>query len=517
MKRIDKHRRWGCIAGLGLLLLGVGCSRPPHSAYLPPVGIDVRHYEVALRLDPETRRLQGQVAIELHRTPSALELPLCFERLMVDSVQVDGRAVAPVRRGQRLIIPLNDAQQVRVVLAYHGIPSDGLYEATYLGQRVVFTDSWPYRGCGWLPAVHHPSDPATLMLKLTVPRGYQAIGSGRLMHIDTLADGVRFHWQLDALAPTYSFAFAVADFVRVDTTADAAIPIHYYLLPSDRDRSYRLRRTPDALRWLSEWLGPYPYQSYAVVQVPIDYAGMENASAPFLRADLFERGDVEGVQVHELVHQWLGNRVSIAGWRDLWLSEGTATYLTTLFYEAFDGPEAARQQWVDMARLTPDALRLHGALVPGRYVDPETHLTWVPYRKGACVLHLLRLKLGDAAFQQALQTIYQRFAGKPLATEDFRAVLEEISGQDLGALFDYWVYGDRLPKLRISWDAAQQRLRWHIVGDAGTLQGVPFQLAVRYGTQVRYVDALAGALRWPGATERPEVHPVGIMMQVVYL
>ncbi|WP_272481597.1 M1 family aminopeptidase [Rhodothermus marinus] len=186
-----------------------------------------------------------------------------------------------------------------------------------------------------------------------MPRGYQAAGSGRLVRIDTLDDAVRFRWQLDATAPTYSFAFAVADYVRTDTFADDTIPIHYYLLPSDRDRVYRLRRTPDALHWLSRWLGPYPYRSYAVVQVPIDYAGMENASAPFLQADLFDMGDVEGVQVHELVHQWFGNRVSIAGWRDLWLSEGTATYLTTMFYEVYDGLEAARRQWVDMARLRP--------------------------------------------------------------------------------------------------------------------------------------------------------------------
>ncbi|ACY47291.1 M1 family metallopeptidase [Rhodothermus marinus] len=505
--------RWGAWL---VVLLWVGCSAPKHPTYLPPVGIDVRHYDVALRLDPETRHLEGQVTLEVRRTQAATELPLCFGMLVVDSVRVDGRAVAPVRRGQRLIIPLNGELQTRVTLAYHGTPSEGLYEATYLGQRVVFTDSWPYRGCEWLPAVHHPSDPATLALTLTVPRGYQAAGSGRLVRIDTLDAAVRFRWQLDATAPTYSFAFAVADYVRTDTVADDTIPIHYYLLPSDRDRVYRLRRTPDALHWLSRWLGPYPYRSYAVVQVPIDYAGMENASAPFLRADLFDMGDVEGVQVHELVHQWFGNRVSIAGWRDLWLSEGTATYLTTMFYEAYDGFEVARQQWVDMARLTPEALRLHGALVPGRYVDPEAHLTWVPYRKGACVLHLLRLKLGDATFQRALQTVYRRFAGKPLSTEGFQAVLEEVGGRDLDALFDYWVYGDRLPELRVYWEAAQRRLTWRVVGDGGTLQGVPFQLAVQQGAQVRYVDARASALQLPEATERPEVHPVGILMKVVY-
>ncbi|WP_272481598.1 hypothetical protein [Rhodothermus marinus] len=132
------------------------------------------------------------------------------------------------------------------------------------------------------------------------------------------------------------------------------------------------------------------------------------------------------------------------------------------------------------------------------------------------MLHLLRLKLGDATFQRALQTVYRRFAGKPLSTEGFQAVLEEVSGRDLDALFDYWVYGDRLPELRVYWEAAQRRLTWRVVGDEGTLQGVPFQLAVQQGAQVRYVDARASALQLPEATERPEVHPVGILMKVVY-
>ena len=94
--------RWGAWL---VVLLWVGCSAPKHPTYLPPVGIDVRHYDVALRLNPETRHLEGQVTLEVRRTQAATELPLCFGMLVVDSVRVDGRAVAPVRRGQRLIIP----------------------------------------------------------------------------------------------------------------------------------------------------------------------------------------------------------------------------------------------------------------------------------------------------------------------------------------------------------------------------------------------------------------------------
>lgn len=507
------QRRIAIWGGVGLLGL-VACNTPMQDLYRPPPGVNVQHYSVVLSLDPETRRLEGSVMLDVRHQRTVAELPLCFAAGMtIDSARVGDQPVQPVRRGERLVLPLSGSTRSQLTLWYHGIPEEGLYAKPYINQTVIFTDSWPYRGCGWLPAVHHPSDPATLDLTLIVPIGYKAIGSGRLVRCDTLSGRLHYRWRLDASAPTYSFAFAVGDFVQKDTLLGDTLQVSYVLLASDRDRIYRFWRTPEALQWFSRWLGPYPYRSYAVVQVPIDYAGMENASAPFLRADLFELDDVEGVQVHELVHQWFGNHVTIANWRDLWLSEGAATYLTTLFYEATAGIETARQQWVDMARLTPEALRLHGALVPGQVVDPEVHLTWVPYRKGACVLHLLRLKLGDAVFRQALQTVYQRFAGRPLSTEGFRAVLEELSRRDLGAVFAYWVYSDRLPTLHVRWEPTMRRLSWQVTGDNGTLAGIPFLLAVRQGDQVQYVEAQAQQV-WLAEAAQPEVHPVGILLQV---
>ena len=244
------------------------------------------------------------------------------------------------------------------------------------------------------------------------------------------------------------------------------------------------------------------------MQAPIGYGGMENAAAPFLAADLFHGAPevIETVQVHEAAHQWFGSRVTPADWRDLWLSEGMATYLAARFF-------AARARWVELARVGAADRRRHGPLVPPGRVDPAAHLNWVTYRKGACVLYLLRLAVGEAAFDAALREVYRAHAGGPLSTEQWREALETASGRDLDPFFAYWVYGDRLPVLRLTWDAGLRRLGWTVEGDDATLAGIPAELEIRQGNRMYYPALAQTAIDLPD-TERPRVRPVGVPLRI---
>jgi aminopeptidase N len=349
---------------------------------------------------------------------------------------------------------------------------------------------------------------------LDTPLGPDVIATGALHRRDTLRTGVRTVWALDVPAPTYAFAFALAPFAYEEDTTATGLPVGSYSLPGGSPIDVSLPSVARAAEVLTALLGPYPYASYRAAQVPIAYAGMENASLAFIDPAL--TGDARTtVLVHELAHQWFGNHVALAGWEDLWLSEGMATYLATHVLEQHD-PEAARARWIDVARLTPRRRRALVPLVRPPLGAPERHLTWVVYEKGASVLYLLRQTLGDAVFAQVLRETVRRYADQPLSTEAFQAVAEEASGHSLDDWFGVWVYGGEVPRLTARWNPKRRMLRWAVEGDGGTLAGVPVNLRIQQDGRGYDVPLPAQKTTLPRTT-LPEIHPVGVMLDVKVL
>ncbi len=501
-------------AVITMLLPVMGCTGAPR-AVRAQSPVDVISYDAELTLDPETRRLEGRLAARVHHADTIESLQFYLTGMTVDTVRVDGREVSSTRQGDALVIPVAAGDTARTVeIAYHGVPVQGLYARDHDGQSVIFTDSWPTRARGWLPSVDTPSDPATFELTLDVPLGYETVGNGQQVAQDTVDQRVRTTWRLSASAPTYSMAFAVSDFAPTCTSGDG-IPICYYMLASDSARADELERTPETLRYLTGQFGPYAYDNYQVVQIPIQYGGMENAALPFLRAELFHMQDrAEAVQVHEAVHQWFGDQVVLGRWRDLWLSEGVATYFTTRFYEHYDGEEEARGRWVEMVDIDPSELT-NTVLVPDHAVNPGEFLTWIPYQKGAAVLHLFRRVMGTDAFDAAMRQTYEQYAGRSITTPVFLEILRDHTGAPLEAIIDYWVYGRELPTLEAAWNADNGTITWKITGDEGTLAGVPFEVQLIDGDSPVYVSATDQSYQFDGpVTGVPEIRPVGILMNV---
>ena len=81
--------------------------------------------------------------------------------------------------------------------------------------------------------------------------------------------------------------------------------------------------------------------------------------------------------------------------------------------------------------------------------DPgsESMFDFAVYARGAMTLHQLRLAVGDADFFEILETWTTSNAGGHVATADFVALSEDVSGQQLDDLFETWLFTDTKPVL----------------------------------------------------------------------
>jgi aminopeptidase N len=66
----------------------------------------------------------------------------------------------------------------------------------------------------------------------------------------------------------------------------------------------------------------------------------------------------------------------------------------------------------------------------------------VVYGKGPLFFHALREQVGDEVFDEILRTYYRRYSYQVAYPEDLMAVAEQVSGEDLDALYEEWILGE---------------------------------------------------------------------------
>jgi aminopeptidase N len=141
-----------------------------------------------------------------------------------------------------------------------------------------------------------------------------------------------------------------------------------------------------------------------------------------------------------LAHQWFGDSVSLESWKDIWLKEGMATYAQWLWLE--------RGQDIEDITAIARANLPHGDLdSPIAEPPPQSLYRFESYTGGALVFHALRLRIGEETFSKLLHSYTDRFKYGNAGTDEFMALAEEVSGQDLKAFFESWLHSTRLPKI----------------------------------------------------------------------
>jgi aminopeptidase N len=238
----------------------------------------------------------------------------------------------------------------------------------------------------------------------------------------------------------------------------------------------------NALEFYSDSIGPYAYEKLANVGAAGIKGGTEHASAIFYGERAIKAAPATDLVAHEVAHQWFGNSVTEKDWDDVWLSEGFATYSALLYIEHFSDREAfvaalksSRAHALKAEKSLPGVSVIHDNLS-----DMSKVLNPLVYQKGGWVLHMLRGLIGTDPFWMGMREYYRRYRDANASTDDFRATMEAVSGQDLAWFFDQWLKRPTSPSLRGTWryDSSASVIEIELTQ---TQAGAPYRLPLELG------------------------------------
>jgi aminopeptidase N len=409
-------------------------------------GYDVRRYVVEDTYRPEEGRLTGRTTVVARATRalSSFSLDLVLD---VASVRVDGAAAAYRRSSPhevRVTHRLRRDERFRVVVRYSGRPGsiraagaspfrDGYDEGYALGE--------PHIGPWWFAANETPRDRARFDVRLRVPRGFQAIGSGALVDRSRTRRWSTWRWRVSQPIATYLAFFAAGRFA---VSSEEVGGLTYRYAVSKRlqgqqrvDATALLRRTPEVVGWLAGQLGAYPFRESGGVVAgrPLGFA-LETAGRPVYPFLGRPTAAARTFVVHEQAHQWFGDSVGLRRWRDIWLHEGFATYAEWWYDEAHGG-RTVEQRLADEYAAHQETSGFWKVQVSDPGVDGL--FTSAVYVRGAMTLAALRQRIGAAAMADLLRGWVTRNRGETVTTRDFRAYAEEVTGEDLDGFFSAWL------------------------------------------------------------------------------
>jgi aminopeptidase N len=409
-------------------------------------GYDVDHYRIRDTYATKADRLRGRTVVRAtaHVDLSAFHLDLA---LTPDRVVVDGRP-ARFSKPDRHTLRITPA---RTLLAgqpfvakvwYHGRPSTtraaGMASPFTHRQGEGVAMGEPQNGPWWFAANETPTDKATYDIVVRVPRGQQAVSNGELVARTPQGGWTAWHWRMDQPMTTYLAFFVAGRFQVVHDTVGGRPYVHAVSkrLPRGDRRHWHdvLRRTGRVVSWLESQFGSYPFTSVGGVAVAAGagYA-LETQSRPVYDGNY---RDGTWLVVHEQAHQWFGDTVALRRWRDIWLNEGFATYAEWLWTEARGGATVGQQ-----LRSVYDATSAGSWFWDLRVSDPgaESIFDDAVYVRGAMTLAALRDVIGRAELAELLRRWVADHRHGHGRGAEFRALAEEVSGQQLDAFFAEWL------------------------------------------------------------------------------
>ena len=451
-------------------------ARTAERQYAPDRKADILHVTIDVTPDFKQRTVAGTTTIRFAPIAEPLtELRLDAVDLDVSSVTSDAKIEGYDATDEAITVTFDPAirpkVETEIKIVYEAEPKRGLYfrtpEMGYPeGDTHLFTQGESHLAPHWYPNYDYPNEQSTTEVICRVPQDMTVVSNGRLVseQMDSAGGLKVVTWRQDKPHVNYLVALVAGQLKKIESTY-RDIPIAFYTPASLIEYAENsFEGTADMLGFLEKEIGvPYPWNKYdQAVVCDFVAGGMENTTLTILTEGTLHTNETEtirssqGLVAHELVHQWFGDYVTCKDWSHLWLNEGFAVYYEKLY----DGHKNGRDAMLyNLYRISHGVLRdrsEHKPIVTRSYGHAGEQFDYRAYQKGGWVLHMLRTELGAPMFRKCVKTYLERHALTSVVTEDFRSVIEELTGRSYDRFFDQWIFHGRHPDLKINYEWSQK-------------------------------------------------------------
>ncbi len=453
---------------------------------------DVHYYGLDLNLSPSTSTLTGVVDVSAEvvgASIATLDLNLT-SNMNVTAISAGGSSVSWTHFSNILTVNLDrtytTGETVELAVSYFGNPSGDYFGwGSHGGELMIWTLSEPYGARDWWPCKDVNTDKAdSLDIVVTVPDNLIVASNGVIVS-DVTGGGQRTtHWKTRYPTVTYLVSLAIHPYMTFSTWytplgggPDMEIQ-HYVFADQFVNAQSAFAPTDEMMTVFANGFGEYPFVNEKYGHASFTWSGgMEHQTLTSIG------GLWHDVISHELGHQWFGDMITCADFAHIWLNEGFATWSEAYWKEQSEGVATYNAYMSTAAYMGPGTIIIED---PGNFWTIfDSNLS---YNKASWVVHMLRGALGDTDFFAGLAAYRTQYGYGSATTEQFRDVMEGVSGRDLDAFFQQWIYGEYFPVYGFGWNqnAATLELTIDQLQDNTGLFTMPIQ--VRVTTDVGVTD-----------------------------
>ena len=431
-------------------------------------GYDIKYHRFELEVNPANQYIEGIVTTYFVPNMDIGSMYFDFrDNMTVDSAKYHGIDINHnFSTSTELKLTFNSTLSAgildSVTVYYQGAPMAGGFGAFQTKNTtcsdqdsVMWTLSEPYGAKNWWPCKEVLTDKVdSIDMFVTTPVKYHIGSNGILVSRDTSSSGdkVTNHWRHRYPIPAYLIAFAASEYSIYKDTFDlyngGQLEVLNYVFPCDSSYAHQQTSKLDtAMNFFIKKFGPYPFENEKYGHAQCRFGGgMEHTSMTFMGGWWYY------ILIHEMAHQWFGDKVTCGSWHHIWLNEGFATYLEGLTKE--EGIQTGSfHDWLSSKKNSATSANDGSVYCPDTTDVNRIFSSRLTYNKGAYLLHMLRWILGDDDFFDGLNAYVNdpALAYNFVKTDDLQAHLELSGDTSLTEFFDDWFYGEGWPNYDIKW------------------------------------------------------------------